>query len=275
MQLPRARRSGGAITNGRSAAVTHFNLDGRTAVVTGGNRGIGLGIARGLAGAGASILVVGRDAARNADAVETIRRETGAAVGALAADVTREADAQAAIAATVAQFGTVDILVNCAGTNDRKAPDQYSLAEWNDLIAVNLTSVFLMSVAAYPVMKQRQRGKIINIGSMFSLFGSGFAAPYAAAKAGVVQLTKSLGVSWGPDGIQVNAILPGWIDTELTREARRQVPALDARVVARTPVGRWGESSEIAGTAVYLASPASDFVTGAALPVDGGYSANG
>jgi 2-deoxy-D-gluconate 3-dehydrogenase len=124
-------------------------------------------------------------------------------------------------------------------------------------------------------MRQSGGGKIINIGSMFALFGSAYAAPYAASKGALVQLTKSLAAAWANDNIQVNAVLPGWIDTELTRDARQQVAGLHERVLARTPAGRWGVPEDLAGIAVFLASPASDFVTGAAIPVDGGFSAMG
>ena len=129
--------------------------------------------------------------------------------------------------------------------------------------------------AAYPHMKAAGRGKILNIGSMYSLFGAPTVAAYAASKGGLVQLTRSLACAWAPDNIQVNAILPGWIDTDLTRRARQQVAELHDFVLARTPAGRWGEPDDLAGAAVFLCSSASDFVTGAALPVDGGYSARG
>jgi len=124
-------------------------------------------------------------------------------------------------------------------------------------------------------MKRSGGGKIINIGSMFALFGSAYAAPYAASKGALVQLTKSLAAAWAADNIQVNAVLPGWIDTELTRDARLQVAGLHERVLARTPAGRWGVPEDLSGIAVFLASPASDFITGAAIPVDGGFSAMG
>jgi len=124
-------------------------------------------------------------------------------------------------------------------------------------------------------MKRSGGGKIINIGSMFALFGSAYAAPYAASKGALVQLTKSLAAAWAADNIQVNAVLPGWIDTELTRDARQQVAGLHERVLARTPAGRWGVPEDLSGIAVFLASPASDFITGAAIPVDGGFSAMG
>ncbi|MBL8673051.1 MAG: glucose 1-dehydrogenase [Alphaproteobacteria bacterium] len=251
-----------------------FDLKGRVAIVTGGNGGIGLGMARGLAGAGATILVAGRSKAKGERAVQELKA-LGAESAFLAADVTKEAECRALVASTVDRFGRLDILVNNAGTNDRKKPEAYALAEWHALIDANLTSAYACSVAAYPAMQKAKAGKIINIGSMTSIFGVPFAAPYAAAKGGVVQLTKSLATSWAKDNIQVNAVLPGWIDTDLTKQARIQVEGLHDRVVARTPAGRWGLPADFAGVAVFLASPASDFVTGASIAVDGGYSSQG
>lgn len=140
------------------------------------------------------------------------------------------------------------------------------------MLDTNLTGAFLCAQAAYPALKQAGAGKIINIGSMMSLFGAPYATPYAASKGGIVQMTRALATAWAKDNVQVNAVLPGWIDTELTRTARRQVEGLHERVEARTPAGRWGIPADLAGIAVFLASPASDFVTGAAIAVDGGYS---
>jgi len=150
-----------------------------------------------------------------------------------------------------------------------------STAEWHTVIDTNLTSAFICTNAAYPHMKKAGRGKIINIGSMMSIFGAGFAPAYAASKGGIVQFTRACATAWAKENIQVNAVLPGWIDTDLTRDARREVAGLNERVLARTPAGRWGDPKDFAGIAVFLASTASDFVTGAAIPVDGGYSVQG
>jgi 2-deoxy-D-gluconate 3-dehydrogenase len=169
----------------------------------------------------------------------------------------------------------VHILVNNAGINIRKQPQEYTLAEWHAILDTNLTSAFVCSQIVYPEMKAAGGGKIINIGSMTSLFGASFLAPYGASKGGVMQLTKSLAAAWAPDNIQVNAVLPGWIDTDLTRRGRQAIPELHDRVIARTPAARWGDPDDLAGIAVFLASPASDFITGTAIPVDGGYSALG
>jgi 2-deoxy-D-gluconate 3-dehydrogenase len=251
--------------------MTVFDLTGRVAVVTGGNGGIGLGMARGLAAAGARVVV----AARNVEKAEAAVAELGAQSAFIALDVADEGSCRAVIEQTEKRFGRLDILVNNAGTSVRKPPEEYTAAEWHAVLDTNLTGAFLCSRAAHPAMKGSGSGKIINIGSMFALFGSAYAAPYAASKGALVQLTKSLAVAWAADNIQVNAVLPGWIDTELTRDARQQVTGLHERVLARTPAGRWGVPEDLAGIAVFLASPASDFITGAAIPVDGGFSAMG
>jgi 2-deoxy-D-gluconate 3-dehydrogenase len=251
-----------------------FDLSGRVAIVTGGNGGIGLGMATGLAQAGAAVVVAGRQAKKSAAAVKTLEA-LGAKAVAAEVDVNDEASCRALADTAVKQFGRLDILINNAGISIRKQPETYTLAEWQQVISTNLTAAFICSQAAYPHMVKAGGGKIINIGSMLSIFGTAYAAPYAASKGGIVQMTKALASAWAKDKIQANAILPGWIDTDLTRTAREQVEGLHDRVVARTPAARWGVPEDFAGTAVFLASSASDFVTGAALVVDGGYSAQG
>lgn len=248
-----------------------LSLAGRVAIVTGGNSGIGLGMAKGMAAAGAMLVIAGRNPQKNAAATQALQ-ELGAQVLAVEADVTQPAACQAMVQAALARFGRLDILVNNAGTNIRKPPQDYSLDEWKTILDTNLTSAFVCSQAAYPALVKAGGGKIINTGSMTSIFGAGFAAPYSASKGAIVQLTKALASAWAKDNIQVNAILPGWIDTELTRQARKDVPGLHERVLARTPAARWGDPDDFAGIAIFLASRASDFVTGAAIPVDGGYS---
>jgi 2-deoxy-D-gluconate 3-dehydrogenase len=251
-----------------------FDLSGRVAVITGGNGGIGLGMGLGMARAGATIVVAGRDAAKNKAAVKQIQDE-GAKASAIAVDVLKEESCRALMTETVKAHGRLDILVNNAGINIRKQPEQYTAAEWHEVLDSNLTSAFLCSHAAYPAMKKGGLGKIINIGSMMSIFGAPFATAYAASKGGIVQMTKAMATAWAKDNIQVNAILPGWIDTALTRRAREQIQGLHDNVLRRTPAGRWGDPDDFAGIAVFLAAPASDFVTGAAIPVDGGYSVLG
>jgi len=249
-----------------------FNLSGKVAIVTGGNGGIGLGIARGLAAAGSKIVIAARNQAKTAETKRRIEEEFGGQVMEIQVDVRQEQQIQAMVEQVVDKFRRIDILVNNAGTNIRKIPHEYSAAEWDEILEVNLRSAFLCSKAIYPAMKRAGGGKIINIGSMTSILGGAKLAPYGASKGGIVQLTRSLAVAWAPDNIQVNAILPGWINTDLTVQARKDMPGLEERVVARTPAGRWGEPDDLKGVAVFLASRASDFVTGTALPVDGGFS---
>jgi 2-deoxy-D-gluconate 3-dehydrogenase len=251
-----------------------FDLSGKVAVVTGGNGGIGLGMARGLAGAGARIVIAARDKEKSRAAVRDLEAR-GASVQAIETDVTDEKSVAAMIDATLERCGRLDILVNNAGTNIRRPAHELCTADWHKVLDTNLTSAFLCSKAAYPAMKRNRGGKIINIGSMMSIFGASFAPAYAASKAGIVQFTKSIACAWAPDNIQANAVLPGWIDTDLTRRAREEVSGLNENVLRRTPAGRWGVIDDMAGIAVFLASPASDFITGAAIPVDGGYSVQG
>ncbi len=251
-----------------------FDLTGKVALVTGGNGGIGLGMAQGLAKAGARVIIAARNAQKSAAAVESLKA-LGSDSFALSLDVTDEASVQKVFDEVVARCGRLDILVNNAGTTVRKPVDQLALAEWHQVMDTNLTSAFLCSRAAHPHLKAAGGGKIINIGSMMSIFGAPYAPAYAASKAGIVQLTKSTALSWAADQIQVNAILPGWFETELTDGARNQIPGLYERVKTRAAAGRWGQPSDIAGTAVFLASAASDYVTGTAIPVDGGFSISG
>ena len=251
-----------------------FDLSGRVAVVTGGNRGIGRAMAVGLAEAGAAVLVAGRDAEKCAAAVAELEA-LGARAAPFVGDLT-EADAPAAmIEEAQEQWGRLDILVNNAGINIRREPEEYALDEWHAVIATNLTSVWVCCQAVYPAMQRAGGGKIVNIGSMMSIFGASFAVPYGASKGGIVQMTKGLATAWAKDNIQVNAVLPGYIDSDLTRRGRQQIAGLHERVEARTPAARWGEPADLAGIAVFYASAASDFVTGTAIPVDGGYSVQG
>ena len=252
----------------------HFDLGGKVAIVTGGNGGIGLGMARGLAQAGCAVAIVGRNEAKSAAAVAELERGGARAIS-VVADVTDKVAVDSMVARVTGELGRIDILVNNAGINIRKPPQALDLAEWNSVIQTNLTSAFLCSQAVYPAMKTAGGGKIINIGSMMSIFGAGFAPAYAASKGGIVQFTRSCAVAWAADNVQANAVLPGWIVTDLTRQAREQLTGLHDRVLARTPAARWGAIGDFAGIAVFLASPASDFVTGTAIPVDGGYSIMG
>ncbi len=251
-----------------------FDLTGKVALVTGGNGGIGLGIARGLATAGASVVVAARDGAKNAAAICELTA-LGATAFAMEIDVTGDGFGEAMVGAAVTRFGGLDILVNNAGISIAKRPEDLSLSDWRAVLDTNLTSVFAGCQAAWPALTARGGGKIINIGSMYSLFGAWYSAAYSASKGGVVQLTRSLATAWAAQNIQVNALLPGWIDTDMTRKARARAAGFEEAILARTPARRWGEPDDFAGPAVFLASSASDFVTGASIVVDGGYSVEG
>lgn len=251
--------------------MTRFGLDGKVALVTGGNGGIGLGMALGLVEAGATVAIAGRDEAKAKDALAAL----GSGAVFVRVDIADEGSCRAMVAAVQAKLGRLDILINNAGTNIRKAPQEFTSAEWHEVLETNLTGAFFAAQAAYPAMKAAGGGKVVNIGSMMSIFGASFTAAYAASKGGIVQLTKALATAWAVDNIQVNAVLPGWIDTALTQRARREIDGLHERALARTPAGRWGVPDDLAGIAVFLTSRASDFVTGTAIPVDGGYSSQG
>lgn len=251
-----------------------FDLSGRVAVVTGGNGGIGFGIAKGLARAGAYVTIVGRDSTKN-DAAAAALNASGWHADAVTADICEPEDCRNAIEETHRRHARVDILVNNAGVSVRKAPQDYALEDWQRVMDTNLTAAFLLSQACYPHFIASGGGKIVNIGSIVSQFGSPFSAAYAASKGGLVQLTKSLCCAWAKDNIQVNAVLPGWINTDLSRSARATFPELNDRVLGRTPAGRWGEPEDFEGIAVFLASPASAFINGAAIIIDGGYSTVG
>ncbi len=249
-----------------------FDLSGKVAIVTGGNGG--LGMACGLAEAGADIAIVGRNEAKSNAAVADLKQRGVKAI-AVTADVTDKSAVATMVERTVRELGRIDILVNNAGINIRKPPHALDIEEWDSVIKTNLTSAFLCSQAVYPAMKAAGGGKIINIGSMMSIFGASFAPAYAASKGGIVQFTRSCAVAWAADNIQANAVLPGWIDTDLTKRARQEIDGLHDKVLGRTPAARWGAIADFAGIAVFLSSAASDFVTGTAIPVDGGFSVMG
>jgi len=251
--------------------MNYFNLTGKVAIVTGGNGGIGLGMARGLAEAGASVVIAARNPEKSAAAVKELQ-DLGSNASSIACDVTDEASIAALVDEAVGRHKRIDILINNAGTSVRKRPEDLTAEDWHLVLDTNLSSAFLCSKACYPVMKQGGSGKILNNGSMLSIFGSPWGSAYAASKGGMVQLTKSLATAWAEDNIQVNCFLPGWIDTALTKQARQQIDGLYENILNRTPQKRWGNIDDFRGIAVFLASPASDFITGTAIPVDGGFS---
>ena len=247
-----------------------FDLAGRVAVVTGGNGGIGRGIALGLAGAGASVAVLGRNEKKNQQVLSELKA-IGVPCTAVKIDVTDRAGLEPALRGLESKLGGIDILVNNAGNVSLSGGVLNETAEdWDNVIETQLNAVFLLSKLAAKSMMSRKSGKIINIGSMYSFFGSGLIPSYSAVKGAIVQLTKSMAIELAPHNIQVNAIAPGWIETDMTAPVKSM--KLNAEILSRTPAGRWGQPEEVAGTAVFLASPASDFVTGTTIPVDGGYA---
>ena len=251
------------------AAPEMFNLDGRVAVVTGGNGGIGRGIALGLAEAGAAVAVLARNEERNL-AVLAELRAIGRKAIAVRLDVTERAALAPAMEQVERELGPVDILVNNAGIVILGGVLEADASTWDRVIETNLNSVFLLSQIAARSMAPRRRGKIVNIASEYSHFGNPIAPSYAASKGGLVQLTKSMAVELAPHNIQVNAMVPGWIESEMTAPIKGR-PFYD-EIIKRTPAGRFGTPDECAGAAVFLASRASDFVTGATIFVDGGYA---
>jgi 2-dehydro-3-deoxy-D-gluconate 5-dehydrogenase len=246
-----------------------FDLDGQVAIVTGGNGGIGRAIALGLASAGAKVAIWGRNGEKNAEALAALRT-LGSPALAQTVDVSDRSQLQPALAAVESDLGPVSILVNNAAVAAIGGVLDLSPDDWDRVIETDLTACFLLAKYAGQSMTKRQAGKIINLASTYSLFGSAFAPSYSAAKGAIMQLTKSLAIELAPHNIQVNAILPGWIDTDLTGPIKGM--PLYKEILTRTPAGRFGTPAECAGAAVFLASAAARFVTGTALVVDGGYA---
>lgn len=249
--------------------MTTFDLTGRTALVTGSSRGIGRGLATALAEAGARVVVHGRTPETARTTAREIAEATGATTLGLAFDVTDEGQVGAGIAELEERWGTPDILVNNAGMQKRAPIHEFSVADWEQLLATNLTSAFLLSRAVAPGMTARGSGKIISIGSVQSRLARPGIAPYCATKGGVVMLSQGLCADLSPHGVQVNAIAPGYFATELTRPLVED-EEFSAWVTSRTPAGRWGQLEDLSGAVVFLASSASDFITGQTLYVDGG-----
>ncbi len=248
-----------------------FDLTGKVAIVTGGNGGIGLGIARGLARAGADIVIAARNEEKTAGALAEIEALGRVCLG-VRCDVTRREDVDKTIEAALQKFDHVNILVNNAGYGGVTGrPQSIKEDEWDCMIDINLKSVFVFSQAIYPVLVKAGGGKIINLASIYSLFGGPLNAHYSASKGGVLQLTKSLAAAWARNNIQVNAIVAGWVRTEMTAAVIADEKGYDF-LIKRTPARRFGEPEDMAGVAIFLASPASNFVTGQGIAVDGGFS---
>ncbi len=247
-----------------------FDLTGKVALVTGAYRGLGLAIAKGLAQAGATVVLNGRKPEALATAAAALN---GAGLHAATAvfDVTDAAAIKRAIDGLEASYGHLDIVVNNAGIQRRKPMVEFAKQDWDDVIATNLTAPFLVSQAALPAMIARRSGKVIHIASLMSELARPTIVAYTAAKGGVRQLMRAMAVELAPHNIQVNAIAPGYFATEMNR-ALLDDPEFDAWVKRRTPAGRWGQPEEIAGLAVFLASRAADYITGQMITIDGGMS---
>jgi 2-dehydro-3-deoxy-D-gluconate 5-dehydrogenase len=246
-----------------------FDLSGRVAAVTGGNGGIGKGIALALAEAGAALAILARNDAKSQSALAELHRCKVDAI-AVRLDVNQRSSLQAALDEVGAKLGPIDILVNNAGIAIPGGSLRLAAQDWDRVLETNLNSCFFLSQIAARSMAVRKRGKIINIASEYSRFGNPVAPSYAASKGALIQLTKSMAIELAPYNIQVNAIVPGWIETDMTAPIKSR-PFYD-EILMRTPAGRFGTPAECGGAAIFLASHASDFVTGATIFVDGGYA---
>lgn len=245
-----------------------FDLTGRRAIVTGGGRGLGLGMTRGLHDAGAEVVILGRQEENRRIAREMSTEE--APVHAVLGDLGSRDEVRRMFNEAITLLHDIDILVNNAGIQRRHPGEAFPETDWDDVVEVNLTSVFLLCQLAGRMMLPKSRGKIINIASMGSFFGGLNIAAYAASKGGVVQMTKTLSNEWAGRGVQVNCIAPGYMSTDMNTALIEDADR-NAHILSRIPAGRWGVPDDMAGAAVFLASAASDYVTGAVIPVDGGY----
>lgn len=248
-----------------------FNLDGRLALITGSSAGIGFGLARGLAQAGATVVLNARNEQKLVAAAAQLRSE-GFNIHSRCFDVTQEEDVQAAVQDIEKNIGAIDILINNAGMQRRAPLEEFKASDWHELMRTNLDSVFLVGQAVAKAMIPRKRGKIINICSVQSEMGRPNIAPYMASKGGVKMLTKGMAIDWGPHGLNVNGIGPGYFKTELNEKLVND-PQFSDWLIKRTPTRRWGDVEELTGAAVFLASDASSFVNGHILYVDGGVTA--
>ena len=249
-----------------------FRLDGKVALVTGGARGLGLTMATALAEAGADVALSGRSLGPAEEAASALAKATGRRAKAFAADVTSAADVERLAASVESALGPIDVLINNAGVNIRGTVDQLTEADWDSVIDTNLKGPFLCARAIGPGMVKRGWGRVVNLGSILGAVALGGRAPYASSKAGVINLTRVLALEWAGTGVTSNAICPGPFATDMNLPLLND-PVKYQEFVKKIPMGRWGELDELAGAVVFLASPASSFITGASLFVDGGWTA--
>jgi gluconate 5-dehydrogenase len=248
-------------------------LEGRRAAVTGASRGIGAAIARALADAGADLALLSRSDAPLRELGEEIRTRTGRPAPAITADLGDPDDVRSAVRDATDALGGLDVLVNCAGTIERADSAELTLEQWDRVMDVNLRGAFVCAQAAFPALAEGG-GAVVNIASLSSRFGIRRAAAYGASKGGLVQLTRALALEWASRGVRVNAVAPGYVETEFTR-ALSGDPERSRAIVARIPMGRWGTPDDISGSVVFLASDLAAYVTGQVLYVDGGYCCDG
>ena len=251
--------------------MNQFEIEGKKIIITGGSRGLGFGMAKALHDAGAELVIIASNQKRLEECITKLNKSS-VPVHAVTGNLADEESLRKAFDLAVNKLnGTVDVLINCAGVQYRCEAQSFPLEQWNNILNINLTATFLMSQLAGQLMIKQGHGKIINIASMTSFFGSELIPAYTASKGGVMQLTKALSNEWASKGVTVNAIAPGYMETELTSDMKEKKPAQYAEITSRIPAHRWGKPEDLSGIAIFLSSAASDYISGAIIPVDGGF----